>query len=209
MENLSELQAFHLDILKEIGNIGAGNAATALSQLLQKTIDMNVPNVHIVSFQELTEWIGGPEEVVAATFLRIEGDAPGSMFFLATLEEAKGMVAQLTGASRSSLEGEMDDLSMSALKELGNILAGSYLSALADFTKLKLYPSVPGLSIDMIGAILNYGLIPLSQIGDEAIVIDTQISEEGERRGAGHFFLLPDPESFDVMFSSLGVGLHE
>ncbi|GGJ56122.1 chemotaxis protein CheC [Anoxybacillus voinovskiensis] len=208
MATIRDLNADHIDILKEIGNIGAGNAATALSQLLNKKIEMNVPNVQIVSFDEMMDLVGGAEQVVAAVFLRIEGEAPGSMFFVLSLPQAERFVKQMTGDALFSLASpHPSELGISALQELGNILAGSYLSALADFTKLTLYPSVPALTVDMIGAILQYGLLELSRVGDYAIVIDTAVHEEQQPEDSinGHFFLLPDPDSFVPIFRSLGV----
>ncbi|WP_027408707.1 chemotaxis protein CheC [Anoxybacteroides tepidamans] len=209
MSNISHLNADHIDILREIGNIGAGNAATALSQLLNKKIEMNVPSVQIVSFDEMMDLVGGAEQVVAAVFLRIEGEAPGNMFFVLSLSQAERFVKQMTGEHGFSFSSQQSELGLSALQELGNILAGSYLSALADFTHLKLYPSVPALTVDMIGAILQYGLLELSRVGDYAIVIDTAVHEEQEPQDSvnGHFFLLPDPDSFAPIFRSLGVEL--
>ncbi|WP_017727332.1 chemotaxis protein CheC [Halalkalibacterium ligniniphilum] len=207
MDFLERLKPYHLDVLKEIGNIGAGHAATALSQLLGKTIDMKVPDVRVISFQEITDLVGGSDVIVAGTFLRIEGDVPGSMFFMVPITEAEVLIQRLTGNKSFQLQQPpYEEMGISALQEVGNILAGSYLSSLSDFTKLNLQPTVPGLSIDMAGAILSYGLIPLSQVGDTAIVIDTHITEIREsHKAAGHFFLLPDPDSFDILFSSLGV----
>ncbi|RFU61549.1 chemotaxis protein CheC [Peribacillus glennii] len=208
MSFLEKISFIHLDILREIGNIGAGNAATALSTLLNKKIDMKVPNVRILSFDDMMDLAGGPETVVASVFLRIEGDAPGSMFFILPLPQATYFIHQMTEESEFSFDKPpFSEIAMSALQELGNILAGSYLSALSDFTRLNLYPSVPALSLDMVGAILGYGLIELSQVSDFAIVIDTALSEDGFDANSvnGHFFLLPDPESFEIIFASLGV----
>ncbi|ANB58303.1 cheC-like family protein [Anoxybacillus sp. B7M1] len=209
MSNVNRLNADHMDILREIGNIGAGNAATALSKLLNKKIEMKVPNVQVVSFDEMMDLVGGAEQVVAAVFLRIEGEAPGNMFFVLSLPQAEQFIKQMTGDHQFSFASPQSDLGLSALQELGNILAGSYLSALADFTHLKLYPSVPALTIDMIGAILQYGLLELSRVGDYAIVIDTAVHEEHQPQDSvnGHFFLLPDPDSFTPIFRSLGVEL--
>jgi chemotaxis protein CheC len=149
----------------------------------------------------MMELVGGAEHVVASVFLRIEGDVSGNMFFMLSLEQAERFIQQMTGHK------EFGELGISALQELGNILAGSYLSALANFTNLKLYPSVPALSVDMIGAILEYGLIELSRVGDFAIVIDTALYEADQVQDSvdGHFFLLPDPDSFAPLFRSLGV----
>jgi chemotaxis protein CheC len=206
---MDQFSPLHLDFLKEIGNIGAGHAATALSNLLNKKVDMTVPNVKIVSFDEMVELAGGSENVVASVFLRIEGDVTGSMFFVLPLEQAAHFIQQMIGdPSFSFSEPPFQELAMSALQELGNILSGSYLTALADFTGLSLYPSVPALGVDMIGAIISFGLIQHSQVSDFVIVIDTALNEGGTKPSEsvkGHFFLLPDPDSFKTLFDSLGV----
>jgi chemotaxis protein CheC len=208
-----KISDMHIDILKEVGNIGAGHAATALSTLLNKKIDMNVPKVSVVSFDEMMEMAGGSESVIASVFLRIEGDAPGSMFFVLPLQQAEKFIHLLIrDDSFSFSDQKVDELAISALQELGNILSGSYLSSLSDFTKLNLYPSVPALSIDMAGAVISSGLLELSQASDYAIVIDTSLNEDDELTEAsvkGHFFLLPDPDSFNVIFSALGVLVDE
>ncbi len=211
MTFLKSISDIHLDILKEVGNIGAGHAATALSTLLNKKIDMKVPRVRVVSFDEVMDLAGGAGNVVASVFLRIEGDAPGSMFFILPLPQAEKYIGQLIKKQSFSFSEEQDnELALSALQELGNILSGSYLSSLSDFTKLSLYPSVPALSIDMVGAVISFGLLELSQVSDYAIVIDTALDEEDAQMPDsvnGHFFLLPDPDSFHIIFSALGVRL--
>jgi chemotaxis protein CheC len=208
-----KITSTHLDVLREVGNIGAGNAATALSTLLKKKIDMKVPNVKVVSFDEVMGMAGGAESVVVSIFLRIEGEAPGSMFFLLPVEQAaKFSKVMLEDDSISFKKPPYSELGLSALQELGNILSGSYLTALSDFTSLNLSPSVPALSIDMAGAIIGFGLLELSQMSDYAIVIDTTL-KEGELQDSdsvkGQFFLLPDPDSFKAIFESLGVKVNE
>ncbi|WP_445488764.1 chemotaxis protein CheC [Niallia sp. 03133] len=208
-----KINSLHLDVLREIGNIGAGHAATSLSKLLNKKIDMNVPNVRIVSFDEMMDMAGGAENIVAGVFLRIEGEAPGSMFFMLPIEQATNFIKDMIGDATIQLNTPpFDELALSALQELGNILSGSYLSSLSDFTNLSLYPSVPALAIDMVGAIISYGLIELSQVSDYAIVINTALNEEEDsfpESVNGHFFLLPDPYSFDILFGALGVTVDE
>jgi chemotaxis protein CheC len=198
-----DLADFQMDVLKEVGNIGAGHAATALSTLLDKPIDMLVPKVLMLPFEEICESVGGAETVVLAIFLRVEGDAPGNMFFILNLESAKYMLRHLIGFDEKE-EDQYTEMELSALNEIGNILAGSYLSSLADFTHLHLSPTVPSLSIDMAGAILSYGLLQFGQMGDQALLIDTKFLE-GENEVQGHFFLIPDPESFAKIFEALGV----
>ncbi|HJV46718.1 MAG TPA: chemotaxis protein CheC [Bacillota bacterium] len=190
------------DVLKEVGNIGAGNAATALSKLISKEIDMLVPLVKIVGFDDIAEFVGGAENVVVSVYLRIIGDVPGNMFFIMSIESAKSLIKQMMGIEPS--EHGFSEMEISALSEIGNILIGSYLTSLADFTNLNMQPSVPSLAIDMAGAILSFGLIEMGQLGDYALAIDTVFLEDKELV-EGHFFLLPDPESLEKVFSALGV----
>ncbi|WP_449540030.1 chemotaxis protein CheC [Ferdinandcohnia sp. Marseille-Q9671] len=209
MSFYQKIDSTHLDILKEIGNIGAGHSATALSKLLNRKIDMTVPNVKIVSFDEMMDFTGGADNVVAGLFLRIEGDVTGNMFFILQLPQATQLIQELIGDETFTFFGEaQNEMGISAFQEVGNILSGSYLTSLSDFTQLNLFPSVPGFSIDMVGAIIGYGLLELSQVSDFAIVIDTIINEPGNQKESninGHFLLLPDPDSFDKIFAALGV----
>lgn len=204
-----KITSLHLDVLKEIGNIGAAHAATALSNLLGKKIDMRVPKVEMVSFNDMMELAGGSENVVVGIYLRIEGDAEGSMFFILPIEQANRFIRRLIFDESFDFKKQpVSELGLSAMQEMGNILSGSYLSALSDFTNLKIYPTVPGLSVDMFGAIISIGLIELSHVSDNVIVINTSIFEDGvedQETVRGHFFLLPDPDSFDSIFKALGV----
>ena len=209
MSSESIVSEMHLDVLKEIGNIGAAHAATSLSQLLERKIDMHVPSVKLVSFDEMFELAGGADETVVGIFLRIEGDLTGSMFFMLPVESANHFVQILTKDQSFDFHSPpFSEMGISAMQELGNILSGSYLTALSDFTGLKIQPTVPSLGVDMVGAIVSVGLIEISQYSDEVIVIDTKIHEEGASNVEsinGHFFLLPDPSSYITIFRSLGV----
>ena len=191
-----------MDVLKEVGNIGAGHAATALSRLLDKPVDMLVPTVRMVPFEEISNSVGGSEQVVIAIFLRVEGETPGNIFFILSQESAKKMLRNLLGLNFEN-EESYSEMEISALNEIGNILAGSYLTSLADFTNL--YGSNrPSLAIDMAGAILSYGLLQYGEMGDHALFIDTKFLD-GMDEIEGHFFLIPDPESFQKIFLALGV----
>ncbi|WP_281887597.1 chemotaxis protein CheC [Paenibacillus sp. YYML68] len=203
METFNSLPEFQMDVLKEVGNIGAGHAATALSKLLDKPVDMLVPKVRMVMFEEIADSVGGAEAIVIAIFLRVEGETPGNLFFILTQESAKKLLRNLVGIEVVSEDG-YTEMEISALSEIGNILAGSYLSSLADFTQLNMQPTVPALSIDMAGAILSYGLLQFGTMGDQALLIDTKFLD-GKDEVEGHFFLIPDPESFEKIFVALGV----
>ncbi|WP_066193820.1 chemotaxis protein CheC [Gracilibacillus timonensis] len=205
MVDINKLSSYHLDVLGEIGNIGAGNAATALSGLLNKKIDMKVPAIKIVGFNELMEYVGGPDQEIVSVCLRIQGEAPGSMFFVLKPEEANALAEKLLGVPVKDVSS--DEMALSAVSEVGNILSGSYLSALSDFTAINMQPTVPTLLFDMAAAILMQGLVEISQESDYAIIIDTSIEENNQQDDTvkGHFLLLPELESFEKIFQSLGV----
>ena len=194
-----------MDVLKEVGNIGAGHAATALSKLLGRPIDMRVPLVNLLPFEDIIDMLGGSERIVITIYLRVTGDAPGNMFFILTRESAKQLLKSLAGILSEDDE-YYSEMELSALNEIGNILAGSYLSSLADFTRLGMTPSVPSLAIDMLGAVVSYGLVQYGEMGDRALFIDTKFFE-GNDAVEGHVLFVPDPDSFQPLFAALGVPL--
>ncbi len=205
MNEYNRFEAFELDVLREIGNIGAGNAATALSSLLNKQVDMAVPKVSLLPFEEVAERVGGSEKIVVAIFLRVEGDAPGNMFFIMDSQAANKFLDHLL-SDNDRLQDSYTELELSTLCEIGNILAGSYLSSLGDFTGLMMQPSVPLIAHDMAGAILSYGLMQFGEMGDSALLIETSFLE-GYQSLEGQFFFIPDPPSFQKIFHALGVGM--
>lgn len=208
-KKLSDLQK---DVLREIGNIGAGNATTSMSQLINKQVLMEVPSVQVVTINEMMDIIGGPEKLIVAIFFRIKGEITGTVYFVLTIEEAEYLVRQMTMDDNLNVieDGETNELAISVLQEIANILTGSYLSALADFTNLKMTTTIPYLSIDMAAATLVTGLIELSQVTDYAIIIDTKIAGSGAGEGAkGHFLLIPDPVSIPELFAALGINQDE
>ncbi len=203
-DDIMELTPTQLDALREIGNVGAGNSATALSQIINHRIDMNVPEVSIVPLTDVPDLVGGPDVMVAGVFLRVYGAAPSNILFLLPQESAFYLVDMILGKKRGETQ-TLDFMDESALMEIGNILAGAYLNALFNLTKLSLLPSIPALAMDMAGAILSVVLIQLGQMGDHALVIETefQADEDGIK---GHFFLVPDPGSLETILTAVGVG---
>lgn len=199
---LDTLNSMQIDVLKEIGNIGAGNAATALSKMISKRIDMDVPKVNILEFKDVAELVGGPEAVVVGIYFKVTGDINGSIMFILDKDSARFLISLLM-----TLEGTTDELSemeISALQEVGNILAGAYLSSLSSLTGLKLIVSVPSLALDMAGAILSVPVILFGQVGDKVMLIETDFIE-GSQHVKGNFFLIPDEDSFEILLKSLGV----
>ena len=201
--SFDELNHLQLDVLKEIGNIGAGNAVTSLAKMLDKRVDMAVPKANILGFDKVTQILGGEEMLVVGILLNVAGDIKGSMMFTMDIHAARQLVNILFGNKVSS-SLEFDELELSALKEIGNILTASYLSALAGLTNLKILPSVPELAIDMAGAILSVPAIESGKVGDSVLYIETEFSE-GITKVFGDFLLIPDVDSYEVLLKALGV----
>lgn len=204
MQNEHEgMDDFEFDVLTEIGNIGAGNATTALSQLINAKIDMNVPKVEMLTFAELAEIIGGAETLVAGILLNLEGDIEGSMLFILENSAAKLFVQQLMGCGTSN-ENEFSEMEMSALQEIGNIISGAYLSAISGMTNLTINVSVPSLAFDMAGAILSVPAIEFGKLGDKALLIES-LFKDLEVDITGYFILIPTMESYGRIMKSLGL----
>ena len=198
-----DLNTIHLDVLREIGNIGAGNAVTALAKMINKKVDMAVPKVKILGFKEVSNILGGEEIEVIGILLSVSGDLKRNMMFTLDISAARTLVNILLGDDTNN-SMEFDEMELSALKEIGNILTASYLSALSTLTNLRILPSVPALAKDMAGAILSVPAIEFGKVGDSVLYIETEFSE-GITKVLGDFLLIPDVESYDVLLKALGV----
>ena len=198
--NVSEMGDQYFDVLKEIGNIGAGNATTALSQMMGCKVDMAVPKVNLMEFKEVGTTMGGEDQIVAGIYLVVEGDINGSIMFMQKKESARHMVSKLMGME---ITGEdFTEMEASALKEIGNIIAGAYLNSLSTLTNLTIYPSVPELCIDMAGAILSVPAIEFGAVGDKMLLIQTDFTDEMDL--SGYFILVPDETSYSKILTALG-----
>ena len=198
---LEKMSNEYFEVLKEIGNIGAGNATTALAQLMQCKVDMSVPQVKMLEFKEVGEMMGGEEEIMAGIYLGIEGDITGSIMFLLQKQTARHLVDKLMGME---VEGEeFSEMEFSALKEVGNIITGAYLNSLSSLTNLVIYPSIPDLTVDMAGAIMSVPAIQFGELGDKMLLIQTQFFDEQVLEG--YFILVPDLDSYGKILKALGL----
>ncbi len=206
MENLTleDVNNMYLDVLKELGNIGAGNATTAIANMLGMKIDMNVPNIRLIEVSDLGQAIGAEEEVVIGIFLEVQQDVEGSMMFMLDIPSARYLVNKLmmTDVSPEVPFGEME---LSALKEIGNIIAGSYLSAMSSLTNLVIVPSIPYIAVDMAASILSVPAIEFGRFGDNALLIQTEICADVAING--YFILMPEQDSYVKILSSLGISI--
>lgn len=199
-EQLNESQT---DALKEISNIGMGHAATALSQLLGETVMLQVPRVTVTEFSVVPDLIGGAEKPVVGIILRILGDVRGSLLLVFPCDSATRLLAGLLGPGGG--EGDLSEMDVSTLKEVGNIVASAYLSALGQMLDLSLIPSVPAMACDMAGAVIDQVLIELDSSTDLALMIETEFHGGGPHQDAvtGHCFVLPDPASLRTVLQAM------
>jgi len=201
---IEQLDSNQIEVLKEIGNIGAGNAITALAKMLNKRVDMSVPIVKILNFRDIPDILGNSEVIIVGILLEVTGDITGSIMFALDMKSAHSLTDLLMGKQDDPEDGEFNEIEISALKEMGNILAGSYLSALSMLTNLNILPYVPELSIDMAGAILSVPAIAFGSLGDTVLYIETQFTD-GAEKVMGEFFLIPDVDSYGTLLKALGV----
>ncbi|MBU1997864.1 MAG: chemotaxis protein CheC [Candidatus Omnitrophota bacterium] len=189
------------DALKEVGNICSGNAATALSQLVNRKISIVVPRILFIPLEEVPNVVGGPDTLVAGLVLRVLGDLPSTIIFIFSQKDAVILASLLTKkkVSEGSIIGSLET---SALKEIGVILANAYLGALGSFVGMSLVPTVPELIIDMAGSMLDYILIELSCKSDFALLVESEFKEP-QTSITGNFFLIPNPAALEIILGSI------
>ena len=198
---LNEIQK---DALKEIGNICSGNAATALSQLLNKKISIVVPRILFIPIEEVPNAVGGADKLVVGLIFRVLGDIPSHILFIFSQKDALALASFMTQKPVS--DGKViTELERSALKEIGVILANAYIGALSAFVGMGLVPSVPELIADMAGAIVDYILIELSDVYKFALLIESEFCEISASI-KGHFFLIPNPIGLETILKAVDNG---
>jgi chemotaxis protein CheC len=203
MDEVRDLKELQLDALKEVANIGAGHAATALSQLTNRRIMINVPQIEITRLEDVPRTFGDPEAVVAAVLMHVLGDLTGRTLLLVPEENAWLLCDLLLRRSAGTTQtiGELEE---SSLKEAGNILAGAYLNALSDFMGMMLLPSIPSLVVDLSGAVLTTAFLNFGQDRDFIFCVETNFHfTEADRTLTGHFLLLPDLASLRAIFEAI------
>lgn len=194
------MNAARLDFLKELANIGTGHATTALSQMLSgKLFQLVVPDAQMLPFTEAAKFVGGLEKVVVGIFVVISGEVKGHMAFLLPLDSASVLLRLLLGTDNQ----EMDEMALSALQELGNIMITAYLNALSKMTGLLLTPSVPGVAVDMAGAVWQ-SVLAGAEVINAVTVIRTEFFADGEAI-EGNIIFLPDEEDFKKIGRMLGL----
>ncbi|MBP8855185.1 MAG: chemotaxis protein CheC [Oscillospiraceae bacterium] len=203
IKDYRELNNIQLDVLREIGNIGTGNAATSLSSMLQKSVNISVPTINILEYQQVTDLLGGPENMIVGILFTLSGDVKGMMMFLLEQEFTHTVLNALLGQELTDFS-QIDEMSMSALQEIGNIMAASYVNAIAQLTSLTIDISVPSTCIDMAGAILSVPAICFGNISDHIILIQDSFNSDSDNL-VSHILLIPEVDSLDKIMTHLGV----
>ncbi len=202
-DRYDRLKPYELDVLREVTNIGAGNAATALADILSDRVSMTVPILQILDINDIADILGGPENEVVGILLSMTNDLDGMLMFVLEKQFTHDILGVLLGKQITSFE-EVDEMDMSALREIGNIIAGSYVNALSELTQLDIRISPPELAIDMAGAILSYPATLFGTMGDKVLFVREDF-DSGNQRVTCHLLIMPQPDSLKLMMSRLGV----
>jgi chemotaxis protein CheC len=200
--DLRDLQAIQLDALREVSNMGAGHAATALSQMTNTRIMIKVPRLQVVPLEEVPEVVGNPDQVVAAVLMHMLGDLTGRTLLIFPRNAAMRLAEILLHREPGTAQ-VFGELEQSAIKEAGNILSAAYMNALSDFMGLMLLPSVPSLVIDLLGAVLTTAYTNFGHERDVVFCIQTEFAMDGDQTVEGQFLLLPDLESLQIILRSI------
>ncbi|MBQ8411287.1 MAG: chemotaxis protein CheC [Ruminiclostridium sp.] len=203
IQKFEDLGAMEIDVLTEVGNIGAGNAMTALSSMIGQMVDIEVPAVKILGFQEAIDYAGGAEKTIAGILVPITGEVEGEILFLLEEDLVGLVVSTFFGVEDVDLLNLTPDM-RSALTELGNIMAASYINAIASLTGMAMQVEIPMLSVDMLGAIMSVPAAELGEMSDKLLYIDNLMVID-KVSIKSKMMLLPTVASLDRLVRSLGV----
>jgi chemotaxis protein CheC len=203
LTDYSDLNDMHLDVLREIGNIGSGNAASSLSQMIGQPVYIDVPDVRILDSSQVIELMGGPETMIAGLMVCLTGDIEGMMMFLIDQRFAGVLLQALMGIENTDFN-DIDDMSKSAIQEMSNIMTASFVNAIADMTGLTIDITAPAICIDMLGAIMNVPATFFANMSDKILFIQNEFGSEDPKAPA-HIIMMPDIESLKRLMGSLGI----
>ena len=203
IRNYDQLTSLEIDTLREIGSIGTGNAATALSQMLGKEVRITMPEVRIMGYNEAIEWIGGPEAVTAGVLAKMSGDVGGIMLSVQKLDLINFILQTMLDRNIQDYK-ELEDLQQSALIEIGNIMISAFVTALSGLAGVDINLTVPAFAVDMQGAILAVPMAEYGGMSDYLMTIGGNFVCNGQEIPS-HLLLFPDLRSLDFLLRKLGV----
>ncbi len=198
-----ELGENQMDVFREIGSIGNGNAITALSGILSEKVSMELPEVNILEFNMAQNKIGDAEEIVGAVLVEMSGELSGLMMLILKRDFIKTMIKKVFSYEKENLL-DMEEMEESLLIEVGNIMLSSYISALSSLTNIQIHLSVPQFAVNMLGGILSMPMAMMGIESDQIMMITGAFSIGGEEMDS-NILLLPDIRSLNVLMKKLGV----
>jgi chemotaxis protein CheC len=199
-QGLTDLQ---MDTIREISNIGMGNAATALSQMVNSMVNITVPQAVKVDVTEVPMLLGGEEQEVAASYVQVIGQARGHLVMVFPIKDANKLIELI--APGANLDLAKDEMAISAVQEIGNILSSNFLRSLSDLTQVSMLPTVPAVAVDFAGSIVSYVVSSMYEITENLVIVQTNFDVGGELI-AGYCIFIPEPGSLAVLLTALGVG---
>ena len=203
LNKYEDLTDIHLDVLKEVGNIGSGNAAAALSTLINKNVEIQMPSVSIVPFQEAIEHTGGAEHIMASVMSRMSGGMEGMILIMMDKAFVNAITKVFFNMEVHGLTN-LDETVISALSEVGNIICGTYVSAIGQLTNIDVKLASPCFQVDMAGALMSVPVIEFGEVGDKLLNIDKNLVIDGQAMNA-EVFLIPTIDSLETMLTKLGI----
>lgn len=198
--NKGDFTLLQLDMIKELANVGGGNAATSISQLIKKPVNMTVPTIDIFNYNQLYKNVMPEDEMVIAVGTKMFGDAEGNFLFICSVEDSSSLIKMLLPEGFE----ETEEIAYSAIKELVNILVTSYLNAISKLIDVNLISSVPALVVDMFGAILSSAYIESEQYDENILIIKNEFLHQGDKIESDLYFI-PAPGVFDNLFKKIGI----
>ena len=205
LKSFSDINEMHIDVLRELANIGSGNAASSLSRMLGHMVNISIPGIGIRGFNEACEVLGGPEAIMVGTLLMLSGGVNGMMMFLLPIEVVCDLVNMLMYTDIKSHE-EIDEMGYSVINEVSNIMSASFVTAIAEMTDLMIDISPPEAALDMLGSIMSVPSIYFAKMSDTLLLIQNELEIEGKKASAS-VLLMPDMESLIKLMESLGIDI--
>lgn len=203
IKRYEDMNALELDVIKEVGSIGTGNAATALSQVLRRPTKMSIPDVYILGYNEAIEMVGTPEEIVAAVLVKMSGEINGIMLFVLKMDFINAVLSSVMSKKIDDYM-ELTELEKSALEEIGNIIISSYVNALSGLTGVTIQLSIPSIAINMLGGILSVPMVEFGYETDKLMMINGKFIVDDTVLDS-NLLMMPDIRSLNYLMHKLGV----
>jgi len=203
IKSFNDINEMHIDVLREIANIGSGNAASSLSRMLGHPVNIAIPDIGIKGFDDAYKALGGPEAIMVGTLLMLSEGINGMMMFLLPIEVVCDLVNMLMYTDIKSHE-EIDEMGYSVINEVSNIMSASFVTAISDMTDILIDISPPEAALDMLGSIMSVPSIYFAKMSDTLLLIQNELEIDGKKTSAS-VLLLPDMESLEKLMTSLGI----